>query len=62
MRNRGARPRRKVCRNGKRRFPDRISALGALHTAANGSRQLKPIRVYECPDCHGWHLTSAPLR
>lgn len=62
MRQRGAVPRRKTCRNGKRRFPDRESALGALKATSQSTRDRKPLRVYDCPMCHGWHLTSEAFR
>jgi hypothetical protein len=50
----------------KRRYPDRIAALMALASAQR--RQEHPsyavagkrreTRVYRCPNCKGWHLTS----
>lgn len=52
---------RKACRR-KRRFDTRIkaevNALGAMNTRAKGKR----IFVYQCPVCHGWHLTRSPHR
>ena len=36
--------------NPKRRFPSRALAKEFA---------TKYLRVYECPACHGWHLTSA---
>lgn len=40
----------------KRRFTTQTSAYtAALVHARQGS---PPLRVYRCPDCHAWHLTS----
>ena len=53
------RRRRRDCRTGKVRYPGRERALHALHRIQNGdTRQKTPCRVYECPMCHGWHLTA----
>jgi hypothetical protein len=48
----------------KIRYRDRVSALYAL---AQTSARRKPTdkdetRAYHCPDCSGWHLTSAARR
>lgn len=40
---------------GKKRRPTQIAAIAA---AIRCSRRGKPLRVYRCPDCGGWHLTS----
>lgn len=40
---------------GKKRRPDYESAIAA---AIRCSRRGKPLRVYLCPDCGGYHLTS----
>lgn len=40
---------------GKKRRPTEEAAIAA---AIRCSRRGKPLRVYECPDCGGWHLTS----
>lgn len=45
----------------KIRYRDRIAALLALSNARakDGSRRKKlEQRVYRCPTCKGWHLTS----
>ena len=35
----------------------------ALHQALKRLRKgAMQLRVYECPYCHGWHLTSKPLK
>lgn len=47
---------------GKTRFSSRGAAETALQKirkfGARGESGTKPQRVYACPDCHGWHLTS----
>lgn len=45
---------------GKRRFRDQREAESALHSIANrtGGEGRIPRRTYECPNCHGWHLTA----
>lgn len=42
---------------GKRRHPTQIAAIAA---ALRLSRFNRPLRVYQCPDCGGWHLTKKP--
>lgn len=45
----------------KRRYRDRVGALVALASClrSDGSRRSKlEKRVYHCPRCRGWHLTS----
>jgi hypothetical protein len=55
--------------SGKVRFRDKREALDALHHAVAVRRVLeaegqdtrrKECRVYPCPSCNGWHLTSQP--
>lgn len=51
------------CRSGKLRYRDRLGAEIALASTERGrasSRDEK--RVYRCPDCAGWHLTSRGRR
>ncbi|CAM5606564.1 hypothetical protein SAVIM338S_05530 [Streptomyces avidinii] len=60
---RPCRPNRQIsC--GKTWFADRIAAdLSLARISAHGRASGKePIRSYLCPRCHGWHLTSAPVR
>jgi len=49
---------RRACPTGKVRFRDRQSAAEALHRSKVSTRQVVPVRCYECPLCHGFHLTS----
>lgn len=44
------------CPSGKTRFRDHESAARALRRPS--SRSVVPVRVYLCPQCKGWHLTS----
>jgi hypothetical protein len=48
----------------KLRYRDQLGALIALSSAeskkAKGRRNEQ--RVYRCPDCKGWHLSSSSLR
>ena len=55
--------------SGKVRFRDKREALDALHHAVAVRRVVeaegqatrrKECRVYPCPSCSGWHLTSQP--
>lgn len=50
-----------ACRR-KRRFPNSARAKAAIRTVkrygARGAQDKKPHRAYQCPHCHGWHLTS----
>lgn len=57
-------PEVKRCRTGKARFRSRLDALLALmNTGRNDSRRPKDeCRVYRCPECSGWHLTSQGRR
>lgn len=47
---------------GKRRCPTEAAAIEGLKSARHrhaGSEHVED-RVYPCPICHGWHLTSRP--
>lgn len=50
----------KCPRTGKARFADESSATRAVRDIAviADNRDKKPVRAYQCPFCHGWHLTS----
>lgn len=43
---------------GKMRYRDKEEAVDRAHLRA-GSDKIY-LRVYECPDCGGWHMTSRP--
>lgn len=52
------------CRTGKSRFPNKVEAMIALAdttrpTAKHGRFEQ---RIYLCPMCAGWHMTSQSLR
>lgn len=53
-------------RHFKRRYPDQESAEMALEDARRPryrhrrARGKVESRVYECPSCGGWHLSSSP--
>ena len=54
---------RQTC--GKRRFRNEYDAGKRLKRAqARAARNYYkyPLRYYECSTCHGFHLTSKPLR
>lgn len=46
----------------KHRYPDRKRALSALNRVIKTVKPGYPLRVYKCPKCRGWHLTSQPKR
>lgn len=51
------------CRSGKLRFALRVDAENALSRAMRkGSPRRAEVRVYPCPRCDGYHLTSIPPR
>lgn len=46
-------------RTGKRRYRDHEEAVGSLQKIGNNStREVVPVRAYECDFCDGWHVTS----
>jgi hypothetical protein len=48
---------------GKVRFHDEIAAkiaLAKIRAKDNPRRPKTERRVYHCPKCAGWHLTSRP--
>jgi hypothetical protein len=50
---------------GKRGYRDKVEAVTALHLAQNqhgGNGLTTEERVYECPLCRWWHLTSQKQR
>lgn len=50
---------------GKARYPTRLDAmviLARLQMKASRNKARHESRVYECPRCKGWHLTSQPQR
>lgn len=50
------------CPSGKRRFATESYAkaqlVGAIMRRNRGNQKRQERRVYECPLCHGWHLTK----
>lgn len=52
------------CPSGKIRHQDRDEALKAARTLVRQRYRVFPgwLRVYKCPDCGDWHLTSKPKR
>lgn len=49
----------------KIRYRDRVAALLALANTQHkdsSTRTKTERRAYKCPNCKGFHLTSAPLR
>lgn len=48
-----------ACRT-KRRYRSWNEAQDALTQIRRKDRKQKPVRVYDCPQCHGYHLTSKP--
>jgi hypothetical protein len=48
-------PVRKAMCTSKNRYPDQGTAL---RFALRATRRQKQMRVYQCPLCHGWHLTK----
>lgn len=55
-----------ACQSGKQRYATeayaRAQLVGAIMAANRGSKTRREIRVYHCPLCKGWHLTSKPER
>ena len=51
----------KKCKQ-KTRFTTEADAKRALNKIHAGWMSKKPLRVYKCPVCSGWHLTSKPRR
>lgn len=43
----------------KVRYKDKMLALEVIrHFAKCGTREVNPIRAYQCILCRGWHITS----
>jgi len=51
--------REKAC-SSKNRYIDEEDALEALEACERHGR--RNLRIYRCPYCDGWHLTSKPQR
>lgn len=47
-----------TCEKGS--FPGKASAQKSANHAAQTYN--KKMRVYRCPDCRKWHVTSSPIR
>lgn len=39
-----------------------VALVGAIVRRNAGRGQRRECRHYQCPVCHGWHLTSKPKR
>lgn len=39
----------------------RVALVATIIERNRGRNQRKERRVYQCPICHRWHLTSQPL-
>lgn len=51
------------CVTGKQGFTHAVAEIKLADYAAQvNGRQAKPQRIYKCPDCGSWHLTSQPVR
>ena len=52
------------CPGGKIRYETeqraRVELVGTIVAFNRGKGRRKECRVYLCPRCHGWHLTSQP--
>jgi hypothetical protein len=42
----------------KRRFSDEFGARAAAQERLQQLGWKDGLRVYRCPECHGWHMTS----
>lgn len=55
-----------ACSSGKIRYATeqyaRAQLVGAIMAANRGNAKRHEQRVYPCPLCHGFHLTSKPER
>lgn len=51
------------CVTGKRKYRTerdaRTALVGAIVARNSGKHRRKEVRIYECPVCVHWHLTSA---
>lgn len=51
------------CKTGKARYKDELDAKIALaSTQRSRTKSHQESRVYKCPFCRGWHLTSKGVR
>lgn len=48
---------RRKCRTGYIRFDTAHDANRSLEHHHEPEKAEHPVRVWECDDCHGWHLT-----
>lgn len=62
VKNLGPKPKRSV-KCGKRKYNSRMDAMLALANTQGyrSTNKRDEKRVYKCPDCGGWHLTSMSL-
>ena len=50
------------CPSGKIGFRHKVDAAAKLATHRDSPNPRKPVRIYLCPKCSGWHLTATPYR
>ncbi|CAM2852393.1 hypothetical protein [Skermania piniformis] len=55
-------PRIAACTTGKLAYADRDTAEATLASMDRRDQRRREQRVYKCPFCGGWHLTSQPYR
>lgn len=44
----------------KKTYPDKKTAQTVFNHCLKQKRSIRPVRIYECHRCGGWHLTHKP--